>query len=110
MAWLPDSRMRSSSTSGGGGIERVPARSAASPAPACSAAMLASATPCLWAKRRSTSSSMGVVSKAMTAETAPTATMFLARSEPPISLASLSMRTGRARGRKSAGSSTSLSS
>ncbi len=70
--------------------------------------MLASATPCLWAKRRSTSSSMGAVLNEMTPATAPTATMFLARSEPPISLASCSIRTGRARGRYSCGISTAV--
>ena len=72
--------------------------------------MFASATPCLWAYRRSTSSSMGAVLKAITPATAPTATMFLARSEPPISLASFSMRTGRARCRNSSGISTAVSS
>ena len=72
--------------------------------------MLASATPCLWAYRRSTSSSIGVVSKEMTPETAPTATMFFARSEPPISLASFSMRTGPAREAYSPGISTAVSS
>ena len=53
---------------------------------------------------------MGVVSKEMTPATAPTATMFLARSDPPISFASFSMRTGRARGAKSSGISTAVSS
>ena len=102
--------MRSSSTSTASVIARVPARSAASSAPAFSAAMFASATPCLWAKRRNTNSSIGVVSKLMTAETAPTATMFFALVEPPSSFASLSIRTGRARGRNSAGISHSVSS
>ena len=53
---------------------------------------------------------MGAVLKEMTPATAPTATMFLARSEPPISLASFSIRTGRARSRYSSGISTAVSS
>ncbi len=53
---------------------------------------------------------MGVVSNEMTPDTAPTATMFFARSEPPISLASFSIRTGRARWAYSSGISTAVSS
>ncbi len=49
IAWLPDRRMRSSSTSTALVISSDPWRSPLSSPPARRAAMLASATPCLWA-------------------------------------------------------------